>query len=126
MVTQTKAKRLQLLENMVHYLTAFTILLKGLDKMATPGKMAYGLTFVVISILIVLGTVFHHKAKQLLKHFKAYVYVLEAVVMSIVGYLYLKDGKNLIQYMCFFAAAMFVVALIVYIRRSKHISELHA
>jgi predicted MFS family arabinose efflux permease len=119
MITQTKARRVRLLENVVHYLTAFTIILKGLDKIGAPGKAGYGIVLVLIGALIVLGTIFHHKLERWLKHFKAITYALEAVVMSIVGYLYLKEGKQLIQYVCFFAAVMFIVALCVYIRKFR-------
>jgi hypothetical protein len=79
----------------------------------------------LIGVLIVAGNVFHHKAERLLRHFKAYVYVLEAVVMSMVGYLYAKDGKSLIQYVCFAAAAMFVVALVIYVRKGDKVKAAH-
>jgi hypothetical protein len=45
--------------------------------------------------------------------------VFEAIVMAIVGYLYAIEGKQLIQYVCFAASAMFIVALIVYIKKYK-------
>lgn len=122
MSTNTKTKRLALLENFTHYVTAFVIVMKGLDKVETPGKVGYALVFFLIGILIIAGTAFHHKAERLLKHFKAYVYVLEAVVMSIVGYLYAKDGKAMIQYVCFAAAAMFIVALVIYVRKGSKVS----
>jgi hypothetical protein len=122
-MTSTKIKRLALLENVTHYLTAFVVILKGLDKVETPGKVWYGVIFLVIGALIIGGTVFHHKAEKLLKHFKAYTFIFEAIVMAIVGYLYVKEGKTMIQYICFAAAAMFVVALIVYVKKTGKMKE---
>ena len=111
---------------MTHYLTALVVIMKGLDKIGTPGKTGVAVIFLLIGLFIVLGTLFHHKAQKLLKHFKAYVFAFEAIIMTIVGYLYVKDGKQMIQYVCFAAAIMFVVALVVYIRNSrKNVAEVH-
>jgi predicted MFS family arabinose efflux permease len=107
------------LENMTHYLTALVIIMKGLDKLGVPGKTWVSVIFLLMGILIVLGTIFHHKAEKLLRHFKAYVFAFEAIAMAVVGYLYLKDGKQFIQYVCFAASIMFVIALVVYFRRRK-------
>jgi predicted MFS family arabinose efflux permease len=119
MNTETKARRVMFLENMTHYLTAFVIIMKGLDKVAVPGKTWLGVVLLVFGVFIILGTIFHHKAHQMLKHFKALVFAIEAIVMGIVGYLYVKDEKQFIQYVCFGAAIMFVVALIVYLSKAK-------
>jgi predicted MFS family arabinose efflux permease len=119
MNNETKARRVMFLENMTHYLTAFVIIIKGLDKVAVPGKTWIGVLLLVFGVFIILGTIFHHKLHQALKHFKALVFAIEAVVMSIVGYLYVKDGKQFIQYVCFGAAIMFAVALIVYLSKAK-------
>src|SRR5688572_14459653 len=123
MTSHTKSKRLMFLENITHYLTALVVIMKGLDKIDVPGKTGVAVVFLLIGLFIVLGTIFHHKAQKLLKHFKAYVFALEAIIMTIVGYLYLKDDKQMIQYVCFAAAIMFVVALVVYIR--KNMTEVH-
>jgi hypothetical protein len=112
-------KRSEFLEKFAHYATAFVVLMKGLDKIETPGKTGIAILFIIISVLIVLGTIFHHKAGKLLKHFKAYVFVFEAIVMAIVGYLYMKDGKQFIQYVCFATAIMFIAAVIIYLKKAK-------
>jgi hypothetical protein len=126
MTTLTKAKRIELLEKATHYLTALVILLKGLDKLETPGKLWFGIIFLLIALFITVGTFFHHRMEKWLRHFKAWVYTLEAVVMGIVGYLYMKEGKHMIQYVCFAAAVMFLVALVVNIRRSAKLNKIPA
>ena len=47
------------------------------------------------------------------------IFVIEFVVLSIVGYLYLKEGKAYIQYVCFASAIMFLIAFIVYMKNLK-------
>jgi hypothetical protein len=126
MSSTAKTKRLMFLENITHYLTALVVIIKGLDKIDTPGKMSYGILFLIMGLLIAVGTLFHHKAEKLLKHFKAYVLIFEAVIMGIVGYLYVKEGKHLLQYVCFAASMMFVVALVIYITKSKSHPKAHA
>lgn len=118
MLADTKRKRIVFLESLTHYLTAFVVLTKGLDKLFTAGKPFIGITFCIFGLVILFGTIFHHKAARLLKHFKAYVLSIEAIIMATIGYLYIAEGKQLIQYTCFFAAAMFVVALVMYFRKT--------
>lgn len=117
MSANTKSRRGMFLENLTHYLTAFVVMLKGLDKIATPGKTGVAIFFLAAGVFILLGTIFHKQASSILKHFKGYILGIEAVVMAIVGYLFLQDGKQLIHYVCFSASVMFLVALTVYIRR---------
>jgi FtsH-binding integral membrane protein len=119
------SRRVALLETITHYLTAFVVLLKGIDKVGVPGKFPYAMLLLVIGLIILFGTIFHHKLVKTLKHFKGIIFLLEAVTMSIVGYLYLKDGKESIQYVCFGAAAMFVIASIVYFTKKRHAASHH-
>ena len=80
---------------------------------------------IVIGLIILFGTIFHHRFEKALKHFAGVIALLEAITMGIVGYLYMKDGKELIQYVCFFAAGMFLIASVIHFtnpkaRTSKH------
>lgn len=109
---------------MAHYLTAFVVLMKGVDKI-DQGKPAFGFVFVLIGLIILFGTIFHHRFEKQLRHFKAWVFALEAVSISIVGYLYMKDGKQFIQYVCFASAIIFVVAIVVYFKKAKGTSVRH-
>jgi hypothetical protein len=119
MISQTKTKRGRFLESMTHYITAFVVIMKGIDKIDVAGKAFFGVLFISIGLVILLGAIFHHKVESRIRNFKAYAFALEAVVMALVGYIFMKDGKQMIQYLCFFAAAMFLVAIVVYLRRNK-------
>lgn len=125
MRTEAKNNRRQILENVTHYITAFVVFLKGMDKIGIPGKTAFGVIFVVIALFIFLGTLFHHKAEKILGHFKAYIFVCEAFVVGMVGYLYVKEGKHLISYAYFFASFMFVIAFLVYAVTQRRQNKVH-
>lgn len=106
------------LGNVAHYLTSLVVLLKGFDKIEQ-GKVMFGLVFSLIGLIILFGTIFHHRFEKRLRHFKAWVFALEAISISIVGYLYMKDGKQFIQYVCFASSIIFVVAIIIYFKKAK-------
>jgi hypothetical protein len=95
------------------------VLLKGFDKVTVPGKTPYAIVLIVIGMMILLGTIFHHRFEKILKHLKGIIPLLEAITMGIVGYLYLKDGKQGLQYVCFAASVMFIIAAIVYFSKSR-------
>lgn len=118
-------RRVTILGTMTHYLTAFVVLLKGIDKLTVPGKAGYAIILIIIGLVIVLGTIFHNRFEKILKHFNGIIAMLEAITMTIVGYLYLKDGKEFVQYACFFAAAMFLIASIIHFTKSKSAAPNH-
>jgi FtsH-binding integral membrane protein len=117
------SKRVAILETVGHYLTAFVVLLKGVDKLTVVGKVPYAVALIVIGLIILFGTIFHHRFEKVLRHFKGIIFALEAITLAIVGYLYVKDGKELIQYVCFFAAALFLIASIVYFTKPRPTSS---
>jgi hypothetical protein len=112
-------KRVTLLETIGHYLTAFVVLLKGFDKLTVPGKAPFAIALILIGLFIVFGTAFHHRFEKTFKHLKGFVSLLESIVMSMVGYLYLKDGKIMIQYVCFGASLLFLIAAIIYFSKTR-------
>jgi hypothetical protein len=112
-----KRKRSQRLENFAHYLASFVIIMKGIDKIDMHGKTGVGILFILLGLFIILGTIFHHRAEKFLRHFKAYVMVVEVVVISIVGYMYMQDGKQYLPYVCFATAILFLIALVVYMKK---------
>ncbi|HEY0740090.1 MAG TPA: hypothetical protein VGD40_01460 [Chryseosolibacter sp.] len=118
-MTSGSSKRVAILDTFSHYVTSFVVLLKGIDKLPVPGKTGYAVVLIVIGLIILFGTIFHHRFERTLKHFKGIIYGLEAITMTIVGYLFAKDGKEMIQYVCYAAAAMFLVATIIYFTKRR-------
>jgi hypothetical protein len=119
MTKSNTGKRAQILETVTHYITAFVVTLKGIDKVGNPEKVGYGVFFIIVGMGILIGTIFHHKFEHLIKNFKSYVLSAECVVMAIVGYLFVKEGTHYIQYVCFAASLAFLVALIVNLKKAK-------
>jgi len=119
MHTDPKARRQELMENITHYITAFVVLMKGIDKVGTPGKGWLGALFIFFASVIVAGTLFHTRFEKLLHHFKAYTFAIEAIVLAAVGILYAKEGKHFVQYAFFAASVLFLVALIAYVARHR-------
>lgn len=117
--SENKAKRARIGETVAHYLTAFVVLLKGFDKISHSGKIGIGLLFITIGLLIAAGTIFHHKLEHVIKNFKAYVMLLEAIVLFALGYTYLKDDYHYLQYVCFAAALAYLVVSVVLLMKSK-------
>ncbi|RAW02794.1 hypothetical protein [Pseudochryseolinea flava] len=119
MSTDARTQRLHFLENVSHYLTAFVVIMKGVAKLENPDKLAFSIFFIIVGILIALGTLFHHKFEHLIKNFKAYVFLLESIVIALVGYLYLKEGKQGLPYVCFFASLAFLISMVVHFVKGR-------
>jgi FtsH-binding integral membrane protein len=98
------------------------VILKGADKIVIPEKFWFALFLLVVGTVILLATIFHHKAQKQLRHLTGIVSILEAMVMSVVGYLYLSDGKVYLPYVCFGAALMFLIAAVIYFTKHKNTS----
>jgi phosphatidylserine synthase len=114
-------KRNEIFLTITHALTVLVVLLKGISKVNTPGKSWIGLLFIGIALFLAFGTIYYHRFEKILKHFKAYTFCLESIVLALVGYMYVKEGKHFIQYVCFLASIMYIIALIVYLRRRRNL-----
>jgi len=97
-------------EAITHILTGVTVTLKGIDKIENPEKLWYGLILILIGVCILTIGVFHHQIEHKIRNAKVIVFLGEAIVLSIVGYLYLHEHKTYIQYVCFTASLGFLIA----------------
>lgn len=101
-----KSERLQTL---VHLLTAFVVFMKGITKLGEPKYLPFVAIFFTAALLIVLGTLYHHRLAHRFRYFDAAFYFLEAIVLSLVAYLQAGDGK---RYLPFITAAAVIGYLI--------------
>lgn len=110
------------LEHLVHFLTAFTITMKGLSKFEDGSKYwPYAAFFVVAGVLIALGAVFHHRIERRFPYFKAGFYLMEALVLTAVAWLQQKDGTSALHLVTYAAAALYLVAAMIFVvKRSSH------
>jgi hypothetical protein len=99
------------LQPMVHGLTALTIFLKGLSKLEHPeGYWPFIIFLFAGSAVILALTVLHHRVhlSELVVHVTTYV--IEAVTLGTVAYLYFGEGKRGLGVLSAVAAFGFVVA----------------
>lgn len=96
-------KKNEIFLTITHALTVLVVLLKGISKVNTPSKSWVGILFIAIALFLAFGTIYHHRFEKILKHFKGYTFILESIVLALVGYMYVREGKHFIQYFCFFS-----------------------
>ncbi|MDQ3283908.1 MAG: hypothetical protein M3Q69_21095 [Acidobacteriota bacterium] len=113
------------LQKAVHFLTAFTIALKGFAKLEHAHDYWPVIAlFFAAAIYIVTITVLHDRLHHHVRLLTASVYAIECGVTAIVALLYAHEGKRFLHYALAFAAAMFAVALIVHLTRTpRHVES---
>jgi len=102
-----------------HIVTGLVVILKGIDKIGYPEKLWLAIMLILIGGIILSIGVFHHQIEPRLRNVKALVFICEGVVMGIVGYIYMHDGKSYIQYVCFVASIGFLVATLITLFKKK-------
>lgn len=113
-------RRATILQKLVHFLTAFAITMKGIAKLEHPhGYELVIALFFAAAIYIVTITLLHDRLHAHERLLTASVYVLEAIVTAIVAALYFGEGKRALPWMFVFASAMFVVATVVRLVRTR-------
>lgn len=117
----SREKRKQL----AHALAGGIILLKAFDK-AEHGHMIIGILLGIIGLTIILMSIYHHRLAQHVKSFDALVFLAEAVVLGIVSWLYFHDGKTGLPYAYAIASVAYLIAAILFFRRSKPDHHLQA
>jgi hypothetical protein len=113
-------KRAAKLQKVVHFCTAFVLLLKGISKLAHPhGYEAIIALFFASAIYIAAITILHDRLHQYERLLTASVYVIEAVVTGIMAWLYLAEGKRALGTVASLAPVLFTIALIVHLVKTS-------
>jgi hypothetical protein len=113
-------RRAALLQKLVHFLTALTLVLKAIAKMEHPHGYAPVITFFLLSaIYIVVITLLHDRLHAHLRLLQASVYAIECVATGIVAWLFVQEGKHGLQWVMGFASLMFLVALIIHLVKTR-------
>lgn len=111
-----------LLPKFVHFLTAFTILLKAMIKLEHPqGYWPIIVLYFAASAYIVVITLLHERLHHRARLIEASVTAIECVMMAIAAVLAFKDGARWLPYGFALAAVGFAVATIVrLVVKDKH------
>lgn len=111
-------RRAALLQKFVHFLTAFTLLMKALSKLDHPeGKGAVIAFFLAAAIYIVAITLLHDHLHAHARILEASVYAIESVGTGIVAYLYSAEGKRGLPWVFAAAAVGFAIACVIRLTR---------
>ena len=114
-------KRAEVLQKLVHYLTAFTIFLKALTKLEHPeGYWPLIILLFAASAYIVVVTLLHARLHHHARRIDASVYGIECAVMAIVAWLFFGEGKTALASVYSLASIGFAVALVVRLTRRGH------
>ncbi len=107
------------LEIFVHCITAGVLFLKGIDKISHHHAVA-GAVLIALGILVLLLTFFgsrvgitHHTATKI-------TYLIESFALCIVFALFLNDGKRFLPYIYLLAAALYMAAFLISLKKSRH------
>lgn len=107
-------RRATLLQKLVHFLTAFTLLMKALSKLDHPeGKGAVIAFFLLAAIYIVAITLLHDHLHAHARTLEASVYAIEAIGTGLLAFLYSAEGKKGLPWVFAAAAIGFVIAFVI-------------
>jgi hypothetical protein len=110
----------RVLPKIVHLLTALTVLLKGLAKLEHPqGYWPVILFFFASAAYIATIAVLHDRLHRHERVLTASVYAIEIVVAATVGWVFAHEGKKGLPWMFALASAMFAVALVVHLVKTR-------
>ncbi|GAB4003897.1 hypothetical protein GCM10028808_00440 [Spirosoma migulaei] len=96
-------------KQMAHALAGVIISIKGIDKIEHHHEIM-GSVLIGIGVVIIGLTIYHHRLAKYIKSFDALVFLVEAIVLSIVSILYLQDGKKALPIAYIVASLAYLVA----------------
>ncbi len=114
-------RRRELLQKLVHMLTAFTITMKAVVKLEHPaGYWPVIVLFCAAAIYIVVITILHERLHHRARMVDASVYAIEFVVMAAIAALTFREGARCLPYLYIVSAVGFAVAFALRLKRDDH------
>lgn len=108
------------LQKFVHFMTALTILLKGVSKLDHPeGYMPLIVFFFACAAYIVIVTLLHDHLHHHERLLTASVLGIECVVTAIMAWLYATEGKKGLPWVAALASLSFLIAIVVRLVRTR-------
>jgi len=106
--------RTPFLQKLVHFITAFTIFLKGFAKLEHPAGYWPVIAFLFASaIYVVTITILHDRLHHHERVLTASVYAIECVAVGITAWLTASEGKRGLPWVFGIASLLFFVAVVV-------------
>lgn len=114
-------RRKERLAQVVHWITVFVVVLKGMTKLEHGA--GYAAFLFLAATLIALGTMFHHRLERRFPYFNVFFFLIEAAVLFLVAWLYQHDGAKALHYVVYISAALYGVAAIVFVIRRRRVQD---
>ncbi|HKR64390.1 MAG TPA: serine hydrolase domain-containing protein [Thermoanaerobaculia bacterium] len=111
-------RRAAVLQKVVHFLTAFVFVMKGVVKLEHPHgrELAIAFFFAAAAYIVVI-TLLHARLHAHARILDASVYALESIGTAIVAALYFGEGKRALPWFFVVASVAFAIAIVVRYRR---------
>ena len=115
-----------MLQKFVHFMTAFTMIMKGIAKLENPtGYWPVIIFFFATGTYITVITLLHDRLHAHTKILDATVYALESMATGLVAWLFIVEGTRFLQYVFGLAAVLFAMACVVRLLRKESPAQHH-
>jgi hypothetical protein len=119
-MTATRKSPPAALQKLVHFITAFVVITKGIAKLEHPEGYWPVIVFLFAAgAYIVAVTLLHDRLHAHVHLIDASVAAIECLVMGIVTWLYVTEGKRFLPWVTGVAAVLFAVAFVVRLTRGS-------
>ncbi len=109
--------RKEKLKRIPHIISGAIILLHAYERWEH-GHASY-LFFLLSGLVFLAVAVFHHPLAARFKYVDAVFYTIECILSALIGFEYYHVGKKGLPWAYFFAAVMQVVAILVFVRKTR-------
>lgn len=122
----SRQQRAATLQKLVHFMTAFTMIMKGVAKLEHPaGYWPIIIFFFATGAYITVITLLHERLHAHTKLLDATVYALESMATGLVAWLYVVEGTRYLQYLFGAASVMFAIACAIRLLRKPSVPQHH-
>ncbi|RRB11572.1 hypothetical protein [Larkinella knui] len=99
-----------------HVLAGVVIILKGVTKWEDHHAVL-GSFFLLLGLLLVAASVWHHQLSRWIKNFDVLVFAIEALVLGLIAYLYYQEGKQGLPWVYGLTSVGYLILMVIFSRR---------
>lgn len=109
-------------ERLSHYLIAFSLFAKGIDKLEHYHHQLGNVILIFCAgLFIVFGSAFHDRLAKRIPNFTALFHVAEGTALLLIGLIFFQEGNTRLPYFYLFLGAVFcVIGIIFFAVKDEH------
>lgn len=119
-MNQKSAK--QKIESLPHLITGIFLMIKGFDKMQHHYQFI-GLLITLFGVIIFAYYLYEQLSAGADRRLKLIVHIFECLTLLLTTYVFFREGKTYLPYATLLAALLFLVAIIIHLRKEKRNSS---